>query len=75
MTAYYEHKYADEGRTQDVQPVLTTVNQLQRRLSQLEQESKQMREAINSLGQHLLKVQASSKSLMEAVGRERRRGT
>ena len=53
VTAYYEHKCADEGRTQDVQPVLATVNQLQRRLGQLEQESKQMREAINSLGQHL----------------------
>ena len=53
VTAYYEHKYADEGRTQDVQPVLATVNQLQRRLCQLEQESKQMREAIKSIDQHL----------------------
>jgi hypothetical protein len=33
--------------------VLASVNQLQRRLGQLEQESKQMRDAINDIGQHL----------------------
>ena len=54
VSAYYEHKYAEEDkRTHDIETVLASVNQLQRRLGQLEQESKQMRDAINDIGQHL----------------------
>jgi hypothetical protein len=53
VSAYYEHKYAEEDqRTHDIETVLASVNQLQRRLGQLEQESKHMRDAINDIGQH-----------------------
>jgi hypothetical protein len=54
VSDYCEHKCAKEDkRTHDIETVLALANQLQRRLGQLEQESKQMRDAINDIGQHL----------------------
>ena len=54
VTAYYEHK--ERKRTDDTtttSAVLASVNQLQHRLSQIEQETKLMRDAINGIGRHL----------------------
>ena len=61
VTAYYEHK--ESKRTDDtvtISAVLASVNQLQHRLSKVEQETKLMRDAINDIGQHLCSVKQTN---------------